>query len=97
MRSRAFAAGVKQQIERHIRLGQPTPQIVQHLETVMLRQPVIRGGDQQIDIGIRSTGAASPGTVAAGFSAGLQPHLRPRDCTMDHPGHGLEPFLDRGR
>ena len=93
MRSRAFAAGVKQQIERHIRLGQPTPQIVQHLETVMLRQPVIRGGDPQIDIGIRSTGAASPGTVAAG----LQPHLRPRDDTMDHPGHGLEPFPDRGR
>jgi hypothetical protein len=56
----ALPLGIKQKIQRPIRLGQFVPELVEHLEAVVALKPGIRCSDQQVDVRFRPRCAAGP-------------------------------------
>ena len=81
--------GKEQQIVRPIRAADLPTQAIRHCPAVMLRQPGIRGGDQQVDVGIGPGLASCPRTE--------QMHLCDGDLGPDRRGHRAELGLfDRG-
>ena len=50
----AFTLGVEQQVQGDIRLCQLIPEVVEHRKAVMVLQPVVGCGDQQINVGVGS-------------------------------------------
>jgi hypothetical protein len=86
---------VEHQVDRQIRLGHGTPEVSEQRKAVALRQPGIRHGDQQVHIGVGPAISAGPGSVAAGFSAGVQTHISSRDQLANAGNQARQPRLDR--
>ena len=83
----AFTLGVEQQVQGDIRLCQLIPQVVEHRKAVMVLQPAVGCGDQQINVGVGPGLAAGPGAEQA--------HFTPRNHLVNHSCHGWQPLLNR--